>query len=154
MSRWTILNDARIHPVLFCWRGSLPRAAVVDVLETYAPGLGRADDLVDLWTLTGGGDFLESETLLSPVGDPALGDALVETNEAAPPAGPPALGRGCSRPARTWARTTPRWGSTCCSGDRRPLFLVEGRYRSFDAWYVHGLRALRREWSLPEDASG
>ncbi len=37
--------------------------------------------------------------------------------------------------------------------DRRPLFLVEGRYRSFDAWYVPGLRALRREWSFPEDAS-
>lgn|GEM_PF-5666536 len=152
VSDWTILNDARIHPVLFSWRGPLPRAAVLDVLETYAPGLAGAADLVGLWTLTGGGDYLESETLLSPVGDPALGDALVETNEMLHLRGLPRSAWVFSTGSRLGAFDA-EVGEYLLLQDRRPLFLVEGRYRSFDAWYVRGLRALRREWSFPEDAS-
>lgn len=153
MSRWTILNDARIRPVLFSWRGHVPRAAVLDVLEAYAPGLLAAPDLVDLWTVTGGGDFLETETLLSPTGDPVPRDALVETNEELHLEG---------LPHASWVFATgthlgafdAEVGEYLLLRDRRPLFLVEGRYRSFDAWYARGLRALRREWALPDDAPG
>lgn len=151
MSQWTILNDSRIQPVLFSWRGHVPRASVLDVLETYLPGLLGAPDLIDLWTVTGGGDFLETETLLSPVGDPALGDALVDTNERYHLLGFPRSGLLFSTGTHLGAFDV-EVGEYLLLRDARPRFVVEGRYRSFDAWYAQGLRALRAEWSLPEDA--
>lgn len=151
MSRWTILNDARIQPVLFSWRGHVPRAAVLDVLETHLPGFLAAPDLVDLWSCTGGGDFLETETLLSPVGDPALGDALVETNERYHLRGLPPSGLLFSTGTHLGAFDVEA-REYLLLRDRPPHFVVEGRYRSFDAWYTRGLRALREEWALPEDA--
>lgn len=151
MSQWTILNDARIHPVLFSWRGHLPRAAVLDVLESYLPGLLEARDLIELWTLTGGGDYLETETLLCPVGDPALGDALVEANERYHLLGFPPSGLLFSTGTRLGAFDAEVLEYLLLR-DERPRFVVEGRFRSFEAWYTRGLHEIREEWSLPADA--
>ncbi len=65
-------RDAEQRPELFRWKGSESRGR----LSGWASGIaGKVpEDLLSLWSSTGGGELFETETLLSPFGDPGVGD--------------------------------------------------------------------------------
>jgi hypothetical protein len=46
-------------------------------------------DLVSFWAETGGGDVFETETILGPLGDPSLGEDIIELNRSLQGAGMP-----------------------------------------------------------------
>ncbi|NVJ21000.1 MULTISPECIES: SMI1/KNR4 family protein [Myxococcus] len=59
--------------MLFCWRSPLPE----DTLRRWAMGHGSVPtDLLRFWSSTGGGEAFETETFLSPAGDPTTGDDI------------------------------------------------------------------------------
>lgn len=74
-----ILSDAEVRPDVFLWKGCISEARLNDWLRSRE--LNIPDDLKTLWMWTGGGDVLESETLLSPYGDDSLGDDVDSVNE-------------------------------------------------------------------------
>jgi hypothetical protein len=77
MSKPLILRDAKDRPDLFDWEGPI----APDRLKEWERAHGRVPPgLLLLWERTGGGTFLETETLLSPFGDPSMGDAVVEAS--------------------------------------------------------------------------
>jgi hypothetical protein len=59
-----ILEDARRKPELFCWFGAIPHTE----LQAWSQSRGHVipDDLQMFWSVTGGGDVFESETILRP----------------------------------------------------------------------------------------
>jgi hypothetical protein len=61
-----ILHDSQVHPSLFFWRGLLSISAIEDWERKEA--LIAPRDLRQLWSLKGGGDLFESETILQPFG--------------------------------------------------------------------------------------
>ena len=72
-----LLLDSRRSPGAFAWRGPIARERLRAWLrENRLMGL-VPDDLVALWEATGGGDYFESETILSPFGDVAMGDDVL-----------------------------------------------------------------------------
>lgn len=73
-----IIEDSSKRPALFSWRGKVPEQELLDWMSQKNTALPK--DLVSLWAYTGGGDFFESETLLFPFGDPALGDDIGSVN--------------------------------------------------------------------------
>ncbi|NTX53125.1 SMI1/KNR4 family protein [Myxococcus sp. CA039A] len=65
--------DAVEQPMLFRWRKPLTE----DTLLRWARRYGSVPtDLLRFWSSTGGGEAFETETFLSPVGDPATGDDI------------------------------------------------------------------------------
>ncbi len=60
-----ILNDSKLRPDLFFWRGSIPISEVEEWKHEHA--ITAPQDLEQLWHLNGGGDLLESETMLQPI---------------------------------------------------------------------------------------
>ena len=68
----SIMNDYSEEPQLFFWFGGASRDDLDDWMAQR--GLSLPDDLVDLWHELGGGDLFETETILSPFGNPVLGD--------------------------------------------------------------------------------
>lgn len=79
MMNLPILNDYSRMPHLFSWFGGIPRSDLYDWMAQREISL--PDDLVDLWHELGGGDLFESETILSPFGDSALGDDIQGLND-------------------------------------------------------------------------
>lgn len=61
-----ILRDSERHPNIFFWRGPLSVSAI-DGWER-KQSLSAPKDLKRLWSLKGGGDLFESETILQPFG--------------------------------------------------------------------------------------
>lgn len=61
-----ILRDSQLHPSVFFWRGRLSLSAI-EAWER-EQSLSAPRDLKQLWTLKGGGDLFESETILQPFG--------------------------------------------------------------------------------------
>jgi len=59
-----ILKDAAARPELFGWFGPIASHEIDSWLKQ--SNLRVPDDLRELWAVTGGGDFFESETLLRP----------------------------------------------------------------------------------------
>lgn len=72
-------EDAKRRPELFDWEGPVSRAHLEPLLAER--GWSLPADLVSLWEQTGGGEIFESETLLAPCGDIALGDNLFTFND-------------------------------------------------------------------------
>lgn len=73
-----LLSDAAQRPELFHWNGALDRAFLGAWLRD--ENLSVPSDLADFWAEVGGGDFFESETILSPFGDQRLGDDVKSAN--------------------------------------------------------------------------
>jgi hypothetical protein len=95
-------------------------------------------DLVSFWAATGGGDLLESETILSPFGDPFSGDdvegATTTRRERGLPWG--------------WMIFHVGWGVSAFHLKHLQYAWFEGNlcapsrtFDSLDAWYVDVLRA-------------
>ena len=61
-----IVCDSQRHSDAFFWRGSLSLSAIEDWERQQS--LCAPRDLKQLWTLKGGGDLFESETILQPFG--------------------------------------------------------------------------------------
>jgi len=61
-----ILRDSDLHPGVFFWSGSLSASAIKEWERTQL--LSAPEDLKQLWSLKGGGDLFESETILQPFG--------------------------------------------------------------------------------------
>lgn len=74
-----ILEDARQYPHLFSWNGPVDRQLLEGWLAKR--GLTVPEELIELWSLTGGGEAFESESILNPVGDARIGDDLEGPNE-------------------------------------------------------------------------
>jgi hypothetical protein len=84
-----ILLDSEEKPLLFSWWGPQPREAAIAWAE--ARGWLLPEELLDIWTLRGGCDLFETETLLAPFGDSSKGDdiesiALHHASRGMPPA--------------------------------------------------------------------
>jgi len=73
-----ILEDARTRPDLFRWNGSIAEADLARWLTVERLTLPR--DLLEFWMETGGGDVLETETLLGPLAPLGSGDDVVGTS--------------------------------------------------------------------------
>src|SRR5690242_16457419 len=64
-------RDAEKRPDLFRWHGPQP----LERLLQWAKASGAVPpDLLAFWSRTGGGEAFETETFLSPFGDPVVGD--------------------------------------------------------------------------------
>ncbi|MGH9523782.1 MAG: hypothetical protein ACRD3E_14740 [Terriglobales bacterium] len=59
-----VFDDERINPRAFCWFGAIPRREVDHWCEE--SGFALPHDLLEFWSVTGGGDLFESETVLRP----------------------------------------------------------------------------------------
>jgi hypothetical protein len=74
-----ILKDSMLRPNLFIWRGPLP----ITDLEEWAlqRSVNVPADLVQLWSVKGGGDLFETESILQPFGAPEYDqiDSVSET---------------------------------------------------------------------------
>lgn len=137
-SNLQILRDAARRPVLFHWFGAMSSLEIDDWFR--ASGLTRDQvplDLPALWAATGGGDFFESETLLGPLGSPALGDDVLSVNRGLWEQGMPRRYLVISRGAYAVAVDMPSGRYLELSQDSwRPL----ATYTSFDEWYARGPR--------------
>jgi hypothetical protein len=69
-----MMRDAEQRPELFHWHGPEGRTR----LSEWAAAVGGKvpEDLLSLWASFGGGELFETETLLSPFGDPSIGDDI------------------------------------------------------------------------------
>ena len=76
----TLERDESTRPDLFEWNGPIPASRLNEWLQQR--GLDVPAELIELWQRTGGGELLESETLLGPFGDPQRGDDVDSSNEA------------------------------------------------------------------------
>jgi hypothetical protein len=59
-----ILKDAETRSDLFHWFGAIEREEIESWMR--AGRLSVPSELVELWSLTGGGDLFESETIFRP----------------------------------------------------------------------------------------
>lgn len=75
----TIRRDFRQFPHLFFWNGPIPKPRLDNWLSREQ--LAVPEDLIELWEEFGGGDFFDSETILSPFGDIVLGDDVTGATE-------------------------------------------------------------------------
>jgi hypothetical protein len=130
-----ILQDARDRPDLFQWNGPIEAARLDDWLRQHGLTSKCPPDLVALWCATGGGTYFESETILGPFGDAALGEDLIGVNELY-------RSRGIGDPWLVFSR-----GAFLGTTDGRVFSDVDerertrrGRYGSFNAWYADTVR--------------
>lgn len=72
-------TDAAQHPELFQWNGSIPEQRLLRWLKDRA--LVVPEDLLRLWTTTGGGELFETETLLAPNRSTDPGSDLDSVNQ-------------------------------------------------------------------------
>lgn len=75
----TLLIDAKSRPELFDWAGPIENKKLdswLDQMQWIIP-----DDLKYLWCETGGGDFLESETIFYPFSSLYPYDRIADVNE-------------------------------------------------------------------------
>ncbi len=67
-----LANDEKIRPELFLWSGAISRQRIAEWLTERR--LRIPDDLLSLWTRTGGGDLFETETIFAPFSGDATND--------------------------------------------------------------------------------
>lgn len=128
-------RDMKLNPLLF----HLASGVDPTVLDAWLKekGLVVPDDLRRFWERHGGGELFQSETVLSPTGDAALGDDVDGRNEHHRTLGMPTrflvFQEGVFLSALDLVR-----------GDYVELdldgYAVKGRYRTFDDWYVDLVR--------------
>jgi hypothetical protein len=63
-----LLRDSHLRPDIFLWSGPLP----ISEIEKWEreQSLSAPEDLKRLWSLKGGGDLFDTETILQPFGAP------------------------------------------------------------------------------------
>lgn len=74
-----LFEDAAKRPDLFNWNGPVGEKAVDRWLAERR--LAAPEELRAVWAKTGGGEIFESETILGPFADAALGDDVDSVNE-------------------------------------------------------------------------
>lgn len=138
-----ILLDASSHPRLFYWFGEMSPAEMdawfqAGCLEEEAV----PSDLRALWAATGGGDYFESETLLGPRGDVALGDEVMSANRWL-------WDRGLPRHYLVFSRGAFFGAVDMRTGDyvhvEEGTWLARTTFTTLDAWYRG---APRREFAM------
>lgn len=70
----TFTRDIEKYPALFEWEGAINQDWLVKWLDKRQLSLPK--DIIELWLQKGGGTMFETETLLSPIGNPLLGDSV------------------------------------------------------------------------------
>jgi len=75
-----MIQDAHVRPELFKWNGRMTAETLNAWLREHGWQAAVPSDLFELWKETGGGDVFETETILGPMGDAALGDDIVAAN--------------------------------------------------------------------------
>jgi hypothetical protein len=86
MKRPLILLDATSRPDLFLWNRPVDEQLLATWISNH--GWRVPKDLFELWQVTGGGDFFESETILFPMSD-SESEGVEKLNEALQGAGMP-----------------------------------------------------------------
>ena len=129
-----LLKDASEHPRIFIWRGPLDSRKI----DTWSSP-NRVEipmGLRQLWTVTGGGDIFESETILSPLTkDPEFDIEAV--NEFY-------WEQGVEKKllifhVGAWLSAV-RNASPCYVSFNTENFATRAEFGDFDAWYVEGMR--------------
>lgn len=138
MSTSMLLRDSRARPDLFHWNGPISDARLRTWLRQQGIDRRIPGDLVELWRLTGGGDFLETETLLGPFADESLGDDVAGANQTL-------RQQGLSGQFLVFCRGASVGAIDLSSGDFVELesrtLRVRRRFRSLDDWYTSTVRA-------------
>lgn len=137
MSTSLVIQDSHVRPELFHWRGPIAPAKLKSWLKEH-----RLDacpiDLRLLWEQTGGGDLLETETILGPFGDAEMGDALFEANR-------DLRLRGLPDKLVVFHTGTTTSAVDALAGDYVELdgrdFRVLCRFRTLDEWYAVTIRS-------------
>jgi hypothetical protein len=80
MSKILIIEDSLARPDLFHWNGPIDQNKLNEWLQYNTSNI-LPNDLIELWRLTGGGDFFETETILSPFGNKELVDDIKGFND-------------------------------------------------------------------------
>src|SRR5690348_16654373 len=73
-----LMDDIRCRPDLFHFTGALPKRELEAWIAKNRYSI--PDDLWELWSGLGGGEMFETETVLSPLGNAALGDDVDSVN--------------------------------------------------------------------------
>ena len=132
--RSLLLEDARRRPDLFIWTGPIPEQKLRTWLRDNELLDRLPDDLIRLWRAVGGGDYFETESILSPLGDVTMGDDVL---------GVRALmrGQGLEPGFLPFARGAFTAAIDTTTGEYvelGPDFQRPGqRYRTLDDWYLN-----------------
>ncbi|MGH9344606.1 MAG: hypothetical protein ACRD19_12710 [Terriglobia bacterium] len=132
-----LFEDAAKRPDLFHWNGAVGEDAVDRWLaerRLAAPG-----ELRIVWAKTGGGEIFESETILGPFADSALGDDVDSVNEHL---------RAQGLPPEFLVFHAGVGGYTAVNQQDQSLaqidpktYRVVSSYPTFDEWYTQVIRA-------------
>jgi hypothetical protein len=134
-----ILRDVQMHPSLFLWRGPLSDFAIEDWKRKQS--LSVPKDLRHLWSLKGGGDLFESETILQPFGAPEY-DLIESVSHVF-------WGKGLSNEYCVFhtgivdSVFRKSDAAIFCLGS--PDFNQMSQFRDLDDWYVNTLRSIFQE---------
>ncbi len=137
MSTALVIQDSCLRPELFHWHGPIA-AEKLNLWLKESDLAACPKDLRLLWKQTGGGDLLETETILGPFGDPVLGDAVLPVNR-------DLRLRGLPDDLVVF-----HTGTTTSAVDRRVGDYVEldrsnvralRRFRTLDEWYAGTIRS-------------
>ncbi len=141
-----ILEDATKKPELFCWAGAIDRSVLDSWLKDR--GWNVPEDLKYLWSQTGGGDFLESETIFAPFSDLWADDSLDQVNKAQLSRGMPKHYLAFHSGLRFSGVNQITLRYTFLSED---TYQVQGEFASLEAWYLEGIRPdFVERYSLPD----
>jgi hypothetical protein len=130
-----ILSDAQVKPRLYRWYGPIDRQHLLD----WSARLGWAlpADLIEFWTVTGGGQVFETEEFPRPLSRSNDQDSVEVVTQLCRRQGMPA---GLVVVHEGLGRTVVRCedGAYLSLGDD---FVIAARFESFNDWYSQVLRA-------------
>jgi len=131
-------SDQVRRPELFVWNAPIPERALREWIS--ARSWVVPNDLLVLWSLTGGGTIFESETIFAPWGDPLPDSCVDSATKRLRSLGLPERylvfhegGVGVS------AVEQPEGSLVLLTPERS--FAREGTFRSLDDWYIAVVRA-------------
>jgi hypothetical protein len=129
-----ITEDSNLRPSLFVWRGAVPLSEIEKWEREQLVSV--PDDIKELWNTKGGGDLIESETILQPSG-PDEDDLVLPRSKWFWSKG---LDSDCYIfHEGLYVSTFRRSGDLLCSLNCSNFSEV-GRFRTLDDWYL-SLRA-------------
>jgi hypothetical protein len=138
-----ILKDAAARPELFDWFGPIARNEIDSWLKR--SNLRVPDDVRELWTETGGGDFFdEGETLLRPTAVRSSEPYFIESTDFINSADQFCISKGMSTDYLLFHIGT--FHSAIRLGDQRIVTLDQvwrliKAFSDFDDWYLATLRS-------------
>jgi hypothetical protein len=133
-----ILNDADRSPDVFQWNGPVDRGAIDKWVKSH--GWKIPEDLLDLWTITGGGEIFESERFLPPLASTDGRDEIVMVTRWC-------LRHGLPESLVVFHEGLGFTAVRCLDGAYVSIdgdLRISGEYRSLERWYVD---VLRREYA-------